>query len=852
MSRFAFFTHRKAGSQWITDVLSDYRILACVPHVRFKRAADAEYELTAFTREESDVLVAPIFDVSYSLWITLRSDGDRAVRVGRDPRDAVLSYAYSLAYSHVTDPFVALVRSPLLTLDERRRFMMAAAILLGNSTGVLRSWSGADRSSGCYVTTYERVVDDQEREFAAMFEFLGWTIPRDVLREVIGSHSFLVRSGGRERGESDPFSHYRQGVAGDWRNHFDRDLARQFEEAFPHLLVDLGYEHADTWWESVPATMPHAALEDDVAAEHDAEVSPRRVRALSDAMASALQERDARWTRYETAMNERSAVLEQEVDNLRLICEERLENIASLHAEAQLLRDKLNEATKESEESRQAVRQLQATCDERLGLIQEQEGQLAQRLTLVHERENELRQVQSNAEQIMTAMNERSVALEAEVERLRRTCDERLENIGSLHAEAQLLRDKLDAATKESDESREAVLRIQAMCDERLALIQEQEQQLAERLALVRDRESELRQLQGETERSMTAMGERSAVLEAEVDKLRRICDERLENIGSLSAEAQVLRDKLDAATKESDESRDAVRTLLTTCDERMALIEEQARTIDEIRAAQAAAAEVSAGAQHRIENDIVDGLGTMLGPGWYPAEFEDGFPFRWAQPDAMVHVALVHEVRHTLSLVVEPGPGVGLEPFMLAVRLIDGTPLQRILVRGRERVSFDLPREAPHLLSIVLNAEDGGATTPDDERVLDFRVFDINLERADDVFPIWAEPEAGFYAPERDDDRLFRWISGDATIRLANARGATLSFDVESGPGFDSQPFNLVVLAADGSQVASAVVATRVTVDVPLERSGRFDELTLHADGGGQTVPGDDRVMNFRVFAPG
>jgi len=851
MSRFAFFTHRKAGSQWITDVLSDYRILACVPHVRFKRAADAEYELTAFAREEADVLVAPIFDVSYSVWNALRSPDDRAIRVGRDPRDAVVSYVYSLAYSHVTKPVIALTRAPMLTLDERPRLMMGAAMLLGNATGALRSWSGADRSSGCYMTTYERVVDDQEREFSAMFDFLGWPIPGDVLREVVAAHSFVVRSGGRARGESDPFSHYRQGVAGDWRNHFDRDLARHFEDAFPHLLVDLGYEESDTWWESVPATLPHAALESDDD-EQNAGASPRRVRELSDAMASALQERDTRWTRYEIAMNERSAVLEQEVDNLRLICEERLENIASLHAEAQLLRDKLNEATKESEESREAVRQLQVTCDERLGLIQEQEGQLAQRLTLVHERENELRQAQSNAEQIMTAMNERSAALEAEVESLRRTCDERLENIGSLHAEAQLLRDKLDAATKESDESREAVLHIQATCDERLALIQEQEHQLAERLALVRDRESELRQLQRDTERTMTAMGERSAVLEAEVDKLRRICDERLENIASLSAEAQALRDKLDAAAKESDESRAAVRALQATCDERMALIEEQARTIDEIRAAQAEAAEGSAGAQHRIENDIVDGLGTMLGPGWYPAEFEDGFPFRWAQPDATVYVALVHEVRHTLSLVVEPGPGVGLEPFMLAVRLIDGTPLQRILVRGRERVSFDLPREAPHLFSIVLNAEDGGVTTPDDERVLDFRVFDINLERADDVFPIWAEPEAGFYAPERDDDRLFRWIGGDATIRLANARGATLSFDVESGPGFASQPFNLVVLAADGSEVARAVVGTRVTVDVPLERSVRFDELTLHADGGGQTVPGDDRVMNFRVFAPG
>jgi regulator of replication initiation timing len=804
----------------------------------------------------------------------------------------------------------------MLTLDERPRLMMGAAMLLGNATGVLRSWSGADRSSGCYVTTYERVVDDQECEFAAMFDFLGWSIPGDVLREVVSAHSFTVRSGGRARGEADPFSHYRQGVAGDWRNHFDRDLARQFEEAFPHLLVDLGYEDADTWWESVPATLPSVASKVD-SADQDVEASPRRVRALSDAMASALQERDARWTRYETAMNQRSAVLEQEVDSLRRICDERLGNIASLHAEAQLLRDKLDASTKECDESREAMRQLQGTCDERLALIRDQEHQLAERLILVHERDNEVRdlqsnterimaamnersvvlaaevdslrlvcevrlenieslsaeaqllrdklgeatrdadrsreaarQLQSNAEQITNAMNERTLVLDAEVDRLRRACEERLENIGSLSAEAQLLRDKLAEATKDSDESRAAVRELQGTCDERLALIRDQERQLEQRLALATDRENELRHLRDETDRIMTAMNERSVVLEREVATLRQTCEERLENIVALSAEAQEMRDKLDAATKEFNESRDAVRALQAICDERMALIEEQARTIGEILAAQAEPAGLATGSEHRIENDIVDGLSTLLGPGWCPVEFEDGVPFRWSEHDATIHVALVHEVRHTLTLLVEPGPGVGLQPFMLTVRLIDGTPLKRLLVRGRESISIELPREAPYLFSIVLNAEEGGAATPDDERVLDFRVFDVRLERADDVFPIWAEPESGFYPPEQNDGRLFRWISGDATIRLANARGATLSFDVESGPGFASQPFNLVVLAADGSEVASALVGTRVTVDVPIECSGRFDELTLHADGGGETVAGDERVMNFRVFA--
>jgi hypothetical protein len=305
------------------------------------------------------------------------------------------------------------------------------------------------------------------------------------------------------------------------------------------------------------------------------------------------------------------------------------------------------------------------------------------------------------------------------------------------------------------------------------------------------------------------AMSERCTMLEQEIDSLRLICEERLQTINALDAEAQILVEQLNEG-----------------------------------------GANATSGGDHRIENDIVDGLATALGPGWYEAEFEDGVPFRWSRKDATIHVALVREVRHTLTLELEPGPGVRLEPFMLAVALTDGTPLARILVNGRERVSFELPREAPRVFSIVLRAEEGGTTTADDERVLDFRVFDVKLETTDDVFPMWAQPAAGFYEPERDDDLLFRWIAGDATIVLSSTRGKRLSFDAESGPGFASQPFTLIVRAADGSEVASALVGTRVTVDVPIDRSDRFDALTLHADGGGRTVPGDDRVMNFRVFA--
>ena len=97
----------------------------------------------------------------------------------------------------------------------------------------------------------------------------------------------------------------------------------------------------------------------------------------------------------------------------------------------------------------------------------------------------------------------------------------------------------------------------------------------------------------------------------------------------------------------------------------------------------------------------------------------------------------------------------------------------------------------------------------------------------------------------------MFRWVGNEATVALHEARGEVLEFDVESGPGMRSQPFRLRVLAPDGRELASTEVGSRTHVAVPLRDAGAADALLLRADGGGFTVAGDPRTLNFRVFAP-
>lgn len=249
---------------------------------------------------------------------------------------------------------------------------------------------------------------------------------------------------------------------------------------------------------------------------------------------------------------------------------------------------------------------------------------------------------------------------------------------------------------------------------------------------------------------------------------------------------------------------------------------------------------------------DIVpDSHDVALGAGWFPVERQGSTVFRWVENGAVVHVAALKPLRHNVSLLVEPGPGVRLAPFELTARLADGRLLGAAVVATKQSVSFPLPAESPVVFSIALHAAGGGRLTPHDSRVLNFRVFNVAVERVADVFPAWAQPGEGFYELERHGGATFRWVGGAATIAVRRVRGTDLIFDAEPGPGLGSAPFTLRVTGPDGQDVARVTVASRTTVEVPLARFASETILTLHAEGGARALEsGDPRALNFRVFA--
>jgi GSCFA family len=274
-------------------------------------------------------------------------------------------------------------------------------------------------------------------------------------------------------------------------------------------------------------------------------------------------------------------------------------------------------------------------------------------------------------------------------------------------------------------------------------------------------------------------------------------------------------------------------------------------------RAASAAPEPVPAAAEANEEpstmiDDVANPAELRLGPGWHPVERDRGTLFRWAGDDAMLYVPVFAAVDHRLLLDVEPGPGVGSQPFALEVYDGEDALLATFTVGGRQTLDLTLAASLPVMHRLRLHVVGGGARTPGDERVLNYRAFRITLaqQRVDVLSSVDGfRVGAGWYPLEEYGGSTFRWVNNDASIEVSS-RAAELALEVEPGPGVGKQPFTLEALDASGAVLASFVVGARERVVVPLRPDAPLPYVVrLRVQGGGRATLGDSRMLNFRVF---
>ncbi|MEQ1839029.1 MAG: sulfotransferase domain-containing protein [Verrucomicrobiales bacterium] len=247
--RVFLITWHKCGSQWIRDLLTHHLIL------HFSGFSNSGTTIKSGKKEpwpeiaEGNV-VGPVYSAEYDDWVRHRRPGDRGIVVLRDPRDMIVSWYFSLSYSHVKNDRVRELREDFLRLSPSDRLLAQVANFIIRFPS-FRSWIkvgwGVSELEGVYVTSYERFVADTEGELKAIVDFLGWEMPPGVLAEAVRELSFEQRSG-RERGAEDPFSHYRKGVPGDWANHFTFSAGYTLDAVCRGFLAESGYDPDPKWF----------------------------------------------------------------------------------------------------------------------------------------------------------------------------------------------------------------------------------------------------------------------------------------------------------------------------------------------------------------------------------------------------------------------------------------------------------------------------------------------------------------------------------------------------------------------------------------------------------------------------
>jgi lipopolysaccharide transport system ATP-binding protein len=230
-------THWKAGSQWIKALLNGLayrRVMPNLPHQEqlFEQPLrrGAIYAASYVSRPRFEALDVPA--------------DHRAFVVIRDLRDALVSYYFSMRYSHplITD-YVRQRREDLQGVQAEEGMLRLLSGPLTHFARIQRSWL----DTGVEIFRYEDLLGDTTAVLRRMARIAELPVSERRIRAVVRLNAFERMSGGRRRGQENPRSFFRKGVAGDWRAHFTPAITRAFKERYGELLVQTGYETDLDW-----------------------------------------------------------------------------------------------------------------------------------------------------------------------------------------------------------------------------------------------------------------------------------------------------------------------------------------------------------------------------------------------------------------------------------------------------------------------------------------------------------------------------------------------------------------------------------------------------------------------------
>jgi lipopolysaccharide transport system ATP-binding protein len=230
-------THWKSGSQWVSSVLK-FAVGERLIHPLAGQGGPLGGPL------RKGKIYSPVYASREQFLAHVPDDAaNRAFVVIRDPRDTLVSWYFSLMYSHASaEPTVQESRDELRSMKKADALALMIGKHMQEVARIQREWVTA----GARIFRYEDLVADEQETFRQIFEFCQVPTPALRRRWIVFRHSFKVLTWSR-LGRENAKSHLRKGVPGDWKNHFCDETKRLFKAQFGQTLALTGYEKDDTW-----------------------------------------------------------------------------------------------------------------------------------------------------------------------------------------------------------------------------------------------------------------------------------------------------------------------------------------------------------------------------------------------------------------------------------------------------------------------------------------------------------------------------------------------------------------------------------------------------------------------------
>jgi hypothetical protein len=182
----------------------------------------------------------------------LSRGGIKTVLMVRDPRDQLISRVYHIRRDekhawHNEFKNLSIEQGINLCIEGRDGLPGTRTLI-----GLTQSWL-VDASDKAAIR-YERLLADPLTQFQMVLDYLEIDLSAGFIDSIIRRNQFERLAGGRKfwrdgrkQGQADPSSHYRKGIAGDWRNYLNESQVKKFKQVAGDQLIELGYEHDLDW-----------------------------------------------------------------------------------------------------------------------------------------------------------------------------------------------------------------------------------------------------------------------------------------------------------------------------------------------------------------------------------------------------------------------------------------------------------------------------------------------------------------------------------------------------------------------------------------------------------------------------